>query len=366
MPCYNKKCLMRGGVVLVTLLAFNATYAHDVLEKNTSWVKEPVTEVESQKKGPVVLFKAEKAFCLPSIFQFSKSVKQDELCSFTESKTDPLLFLKKQHLGPLVIKQKEPLEIETILPPQDSAVTDIKNEMPQQVAEPVKIAILIDDLGYNRKGMEASLALPNEVALAILPHTPFANKTALTAHETGRVILLHAPMESIKQNKLGPGGLYSSMNKAQVVETLNDDLLSLPNVVGVNNHMGSLLTQKNDTMEWVMQVLEEKDLFFIDSVTSAKSVGWQEAVNNNIRTMKRDVFLDNVTTEKAIDAQFDKLLKIAHKKGHALAIGHPYPATLRYLEKRLSNLDPLSVQLVSLTRLLDLVLEQESVKVSTY
>lgn len=215
-----------------------------------------------------------------------------------------------------------------------------------------RIAILIDDLGYNRQGMESSLLLPTEVALAILPSTPFATQTALTAQKQKRITLLHAPMENLRELKLGPGGLYAKMTEQELKETLSKDLDGLPGIQGVNNHMGSLLTTKADSMKWVMETLKGRSLFFIDSLTSPKSVAKKTAQEQGLETVGRDVFLDNIRTEQAIDRQFSRLLKLARLHGSALAIGHPYPETMDYLKKRLNNLELDGVRLVHLSELL--------------
>jgi polysaccharide deacetylase 2 family uncharacterized protein YibQ len=214
------------------------------------------------------------------------------------------------------------------------------------------IAILIDDLGYNRHGMESSLALPKEVALAILPETPFARKTALASQKQKRITLLHAPMENQRELALGPGGLYAKMTEDELKATLNKDLDGLPGIQGVNNHMGSLLTTKADSMTWVMEILKGRSLFFIDSLTSPKSVAEKIAQEHGLKTVSRDVFLDNIRTENAIDRQFSRLIKQARLHGKALAIGHPYPETTAYLKKRLSLLEEDGVRLIPLTEVL--------------
>ncbi len=231
--------------------------------------------------------------------------------------------------------------------PAKILAVDVHPKMP-------RIAILIDDLGYNRQGMESSLALPYEVALAILPETPFALPTALTAKEQGRITLLHAPMENQRELKLGPGGLYANMTEHQLKATLNKDLDGLPGIQGVNNHMGSLLTTKADSMKWVMEVLKGHSLFFIDSLTSPKSVAKKTAQEHGLKTVSRDVFLDNIRTEKAIDKQFSRLIKRARRHGSALAIGHPYPETMAYLKKRLNHLEADGVRLVRLSDVLEI------------
>ncbi|CUB02686.1 divergent polysaccharide deacetylase family protein [Marinomonas fungiae] len=216
---------------------------------------------------------------------------------------------------------------------------------------PPKIAIIIDDVGYNRRGMEETLALPLPVVLAILPETPYAEKTAKRAHLQERITILHAPMENERELKLGPGGLYVRMDEEEFKRTLRADLDNVPHVQGVNNHMGSLLTTHTQQMRWVMDVMAERSLFFIDSLTSAQSVAHVEANARGIPTVTRDIFLDNVRTEAAIGNQFERLLKHAHQHGTAVAIGHPYPETMAYLQQRLQL--PLSAQLVTIDHLLN-------------
>lgn len=226
--------------------------------------------------------------------------------------------------------------------------TELLVESPMEEDTRPTITIIIDDLGYNRRGMEESLSLPVEVALAILPHTPFSKKTALAATEQARTIMLHVPMENERELKLGPGGLYKHMNEAELKKTLKEGIESVPGVTGINNHMGSLLTQDKEKMKWVMEVIQPLELFFVDSLTSPNSVALANANHFNLTTTIRDVFLDNVQNEKAIDRQFRRLIAIAKKRGRALAIGHPYPTTMSYLSKRLAKLDDEGVRLVSI------------------
>ena len=244
-----------------------------------------------------------------------------------------------------VLEDSESKSLPKASTPSKMLAVDVHPKMP-------RIAILIDDLGYNRHGMDSSLLLPTEVALAILPSTPFAMQTATSAQKQKRITLLHAPMENQRELKLGPGGLYAKMTEEELKATLSKDLDGLPGIQGVNNHMGSLLTTKADSMAWVMETLKSRSLFFIDSLTSPKSVAKKTAQEYGLATVSRDVFLDNIRTEAAIDKQFTRLLKLARKHGSALAIGHPYPETMSYLKKRLSNLEHDGVLLVPLSSLL--------------
>ncbi|WP_438462321.1 divergent polysaccharide deacetylase family protein [Marinomonas sp. PE14-40] len=274
---------------------------------------------------------------LPSYPNIKLTGAEDESLDFLWQKTFPTL----KHSEPKSIQLVE--QNETVSKPEETSVIDDRPS----------ITIIIDDLGYNRRGMEESLSLPVEVALAILPHTPFSKKTALAATEQTRNIILHVPMENERELKLGPGGLYKSMGEKELKETLKAGIESVPGIQGINNHMGSLLTQDTQRMEWVMEVIQPMELFFIDSLTSPNSVALANALKFNLTTTRRDVFLDNIQDEKAIDRQFKRLLAIAKKRGKALAIGHPYPATMNYLSKRLAKLDDDGIRLISIAEYIE-------------
>lgn len=281
----------------------------------------------------------EQAGFLPS-FPALTSDDKDESLELLWQKTFPII--KKQ--PDIATTQSDKDASQLVVEDAESAKADnlVAND------DRPTITIIIDDLGYNRRGMEESLALPVEVTLAILPHTPYSKKTAHAATEQERTIMLHVPMENERELKLGPGGLYRNMEEAELKETLKEGIESVPGISGINNHMGSLLTQDVEKMKWVMEVIQPMDLFFVDSLTSPNSVALAKANKFNLTTTIRDVFLDNVQEEKAIDRQFRRLLAIARKRGKALAIGHPYPSTMSYLSKRLAELDDDGIRLVSI------------------
>jgi polysaccharide deacetylase 2 family uncharacterized protein YibQ len=214
-----------------------------------------------------------------------------------------------------------------------------------------RIAIIIDDIGYNYiQGLKA-IALPGAITYAIIPHSPKADFFAAEARKNQKEIMLHAPMSNVHNIPLGENGLSETMNETHFKQALNLSLDSLPDVSGVNNHMGSLLTQKALPMEWVMQALKQRQLYFIDSRTTSNSVAWSIAQNFNIPSLKRDIFLDNTPTIEAIDKQFKQLTALAKRRGYAVAIAHPYPETIRYLQQQLPILAQQNISLVSASEL---------------
>jgi len=214
-----------------------------------------------------------------------------------------------------------------------------------------KIAIIIDDLGYNKKNSIAALELPGAITYAIIPYSPYASLSAQTALKKQKEIILHAPMSNVRNVPLGKVALTEEMGEHAFNHTLTQAIESLPNITGVNNHMGSLLTQQTLPMAWTMKILQEKGLYFIDSRTTPRSVAWKTARKHNIPSLKRDVFIDNERNHHAIHKQFNQLIDIAKRQGYAVAIAHPYPETIDYLSQRLPTLKQDKVTLVKTSEL---------------
>jgi len=181
------------------------------------------------------------------------------------------------------------------------------------------------------------------------------------AGQSGKDIILHMPMEAIEENNnrfLGPGALRHDMNEAQFISMLVYNLRSVPNIIGVNNHMGSLISADQERMGWLMAYLDVRNIFYLDSMTTGQSVAAKAAREENVPYLRRDVFLDNSTRPEDIDKQFDELIAIAKRKGNAIAIGHPHPQTIHALAARLEKLDEYGVRLVGVR---EMMLHQQSI-----
>lgn len=220
------------------------------------------------------------------------------------------------------------------------------------IAQPV-IVIIIDDVGDNYAKGKAVIELPGPLTFAVLPHSPYGAKLAKKAISMGKEVMLHAPMQNTHDRPLGPGALTQDLDKAAFLQTLQANIDSVPGAVGVNNHMGSLLTTLKPQMEWTMEVARDNNFYFVDSGTTAESIAWRVAKEERIPFLRRDVFLDNERTLEFIHQQFEKALEIALKEGHAVAIGHPYPETVQYLQWALPQLDRLGVRLATASSLIE-------------
>jgi len=228
------------------------------------------------------------------------------------------------------------------------------------------VVIIIDDLGRDLALGERVLALPGPVACAFLPHEPYTVSLAERAHAGGKEVLLHLPMQAVADRPLDAGGLTLDMTRWELRATLARDLALVPHVSGVNNHMGSLMTRHPGDMAWLMDELRTRGLFFVDSRTTRFTVARQVARERGVPSLERDVFLDPYSARHAPMSQFRVLVGEARRQGYAVAIGHPYPATLDMLERVLPRLRQWGITLVSIHRLLRDLREEPAWRLSSY
>jgi len=239
------------------------------------------------------------------------------------------------------------------LPDQEGAQQPLnRSETESLPAISARVAIIIDDIGYSLKQGLRSARFPAPLTLAVLPHTPNGLALAELGFEEGKTIMLHAPMSNLQQSQLDPGGLTADMAQDEFIRTLRNNIEAIPHIAGINNHMGSYLTQLSEPMGWLMTELKRQQLFFVDSRTSAESQAWEVAQQHGLSSHKRDIFLDHERDSDAIEKQFQRLIQLAKRRGTALAIGHPYPETLAVLERQIPQLRRQGIELVSIERLL--------------
>jgi len=210
-----------------------------------------------------------------------------------------------------------------------------------------RLAIILDDFGYDRAAADTLLALPFPLTVAVIPHLPLSAEVAEEAFRRGDQVLLHLPMES-ENDGAKPEGieLQVGMTPAQVDETLAGMLDSVPHALGVNNHQGSRATADPALMQALMPALRQRGLFFIDSRTTAATVAYDTAERDGVRAASRKVFLDDTPTREAILAQLDLAARDAQRDGWSIAIGHPHPATIGALREGVPRLEARGVRMV--------------------
>ncbi|MDT8282254.1 MAG: divergent polysaccharide deacetylase family protein [Gammaproteobacteria bacterium] len=219
-------------------------------------------------------------------------------------------------------------------------------------------SIIIDDLGNNIGYGHDIVTLPGELTIAILPATRFARDIARLATNNHKEVMLHLPMQSVEHHEYSPGMLDLHMTRSEFIKQLRFDLSAVPYIQGVNNHMGSLLTRHPGHMSWLMDELSRHTgLYFIDSKTTNQSIVGKIADEYQVPHLSRDFFLDPDDNKATIRKQFDLFIKMINHRGYAVAIAHPYPATIQFLKTHLGELEKQGIKLVSVSKLISMLSE---------
>lgn len=203
-----------------------------------------------------------------------------------------------------------------------------------------RVAIIIDDMGYDRAMAEKFLSLEVPLTFSLFPHGPHREYIVRRAHERGLDVMLHLPMEPVEYPSVnpGPGALLTGMSPDQLILQLKRNLDTIPTLVGVNNHMGSRMTTVSTQMYQIFTILKQRELFFIDSLTTAQSVCKPSARLLQVPFAQRDVFLDHRPESEFVRGQIRLLTRIARSHGEAIGIGHPHEVTYRILRDILPRL----------------------------
>lgn len=260
-------------------------------------------------------------------------------------------------------KVSMPLGIQRPAPEPPPAYAPEDEALPAEGAEPYKpagiiddgsprIAIVIDDMGVDMAHLSALVDMSVPIGIAVLPYQPYSKKTAIAAKAAGLDVLLHLPMQAdVKYAGLGDGALFTDMGSGEISDIVGRDLGEVPGAIGVNNHMGSMLTADKAAMTFVLSDLKARGLFFLDSRTTAETVAESTAIEMGVPTAARKVFLDDSNDIEDVRLQFERLVKLATKNGEAIAIGHPRPATLRVLGEELPKLNERGIRVVRVSTL---------------
>lgn len=217
----------------------------------------------------------------------------------------------------------------------------------------VRLALVIDDLGRSLDDLATLERLGIPLTYAVLP---FESRTAqvVTALTTGkREVLCHLPMEAETGANPGDGALVSGMGADELAAATAHALDAVPGAAGANNHMGSRLTADPDAMRAILGVVKERKLFFLDSRTSAESVGYRTARSLGVAAAERQVFLDRDPAPEAIDRELARWLEVARERGAAIAIGHPHSATFEALAREVPRARAAGYEFVPVSFLLD-------------
>lgn len=218
----------------------------------------------------------------------------------------------------------------------------------QPPADKPRLALIIDDLGQNPARDARVLALPGPVALAILPDSRHASALSKRAHAAGKTVMLHLPMAPAG----GPYAWRPELPPAQLQARLDNALAAVPHASGVNNHMGSQMTDQPQAMAALMATLQQRHLFFLDSRTNPHTVAAASAQRIGLASLSRDIFLDDDPSAEAVARQFAAAVELARKQGSVVIIGHPHASTLALLERELPRLQRNGIEWITVGQMI--------------
>jgi polysaccharide deacetylase 2 family uncharacterized protein YibQ len=219
-----------------------------------------------------------------------------------------------------------------------------------------RVAIVIDDLGASKRRARELINLDAAITLSFFPLAPNSRQLAREASEKGKEVILHMPMEphGFPEKNPGKGALLMSMTAGELQQRIQENLEAIPSVKGVNNHMGSRFMEDDQRVSIFMEELKGRKLYFLDSRTTPKTVGYDAAKKLGMKAGQRNLFLDNESNDEAeIGRNILELAKIAKTDGKAIAIGHPYPSTIKSLRKMIPRLRESGIEIVSLSEILE-------------
>lgn len=218
-----------------------------------------------------------------------------------------------------------------------------------------RMAIIIDDIGYNLATLDKFLKLNANLTFSVLPDAPYAKESAERIVKAERELMAHLPMEPLgdEPGYLSNKSLLTTMSDEEIKKTLLEFLEILPKAKGVNNHMGSKFTTDEHAMKITLEVIKSRGLFFIDSRTNPHSLAFNLAKSLGLRTAISNGFLDNFRSKEEIEKHFEALILTAISDSKAIGIGHPYTVTLEVLSQKLPLLKQKGIELVTVSRLLE-------------
>jgi len=240
-------------------------------------------------------------------------------------------------------RQKLPARVSGY-PEGQGAYSSAKGPPPEEKRVPVggkgAIAIIVDDMGNSRLEAEQLLKIGVPLTFSIIPGLAHVREVADAAHRKGGEVMVHIPMEpkGVETKPFEKNGLLLSMSDEELTRRMHGYLDAVPYAAGANNHMGSRFTEDGGKMRIVLDLLKERNMFFVDSKTSPSSVGDRLAREMGVRTTARNVFLDNEQDLTAIRKQIGQLAAIARRKGSAVGICHPHKSTIQALTATLPAL----------------------------
>lgn len=277
-------------------------------------------------------------------FQLENGVYSTENTTFSEAHHQPIIKENDYEENSIFYNYESEQYVESII--EDLSLSE------ETLKSKPRLALIIDDLGYEREIAQKIIEFDFPVALSILPFLEYSKEVAEEGKKNNQEIMLHLPMEANDSNSNpGTGAIKIGMLEEEIRQAVRGAIFNFPYVIGVNNHMGSRVTEEREIMEIVLQEIKRYNLFFVDSVTTQGSVAYKVAQEMGVKTAARSVFLDNENDLDYIKGQLWEARRIALENGEAIAIGHSRINTYYTLSRFIPELIKEGIEIVPISTL---------------
>ncbi|MBI2400478.1 MAG: divergent polysaccharide deacetylase family protein [Deltaproteobacteria bacterium] len=216
-----------------------------------------------------------------------------------------------------------------------------------------RLAIIIDDMGPDIKKLAELLEVRGQLTIAVMPNMRDSGRISSLAAARGLDVIVHMPMEprELMEHNPGGGALLVAMSPEEIRAKVEEGMKTVPDAIGINNHMGSRFTEDEQRMREVLKIVKKKDMLFVDSRTTSNSVAGRVARDLGVPSADRNVFLDNTRDVDYIKSQLKEAARLAKRGGRAIAIGHPYPETIKALREAVPGLAADGVDVVGVSEI---------------
>jgi len=216
-----------------------------------------------------------------------------------------------------------------------------KQKKPTVLIRKAKVAIVIDDWGYNLKHIDFIKETRFPINISVLPFLTYSTQIANEAEKNNLEVIVHLPLEPQNWRKVNVEKkvILSTMEKEEILKILNDSFKSVPYANGVSNHMGSKATEDKNLMGIIFSEMKKKKMYFLDSFVTPHTICEELARDMNLKFSQRSVFLDNEADSEYINGQLMSLLDYALKNGEAIGIGHDRDLTLKVIKEFLPKIN---------------------------
>ena len=218
-----------------------------------------------------------------------------------------------------------------------------------------RVAVVLKDLGLDEEATKAAIRLPGVVTLAFAPYAQGIDDWIERAREAGHEVLITLPMEPIDYPRSDPGpyALLTTLAPDENLRRLEWVLSRTTGYVGVTNFQGSKFASDTRSLRPIMAELKRRGLLFLDSHASVVSVVPQLIRSTGIAGETADKSIDVEASESNIRRGLEDLVELARRNGSAIAVGQPYPVTLRTVRAWIETLDVAGVMIVPLSAVVE-------------